>query len=88
MQTAKIIREKLEGALSPLQIRILDESAHHAGHAGAREGGESHFRVEIVATQFEGLSRVARHRLIYAALGNAFSEGLHALQIIAKAPGE
>lgn len=88
MQTSKIIREKLEEALSPLQIRILDESAHHAGHAGAREGGESHFRVEIVAKQFEGLNRVARHRLIYAALGNAFSEGLHALQIIAKAPGE
>lgn len=88
MQTSKLIREKLEEALNPLQIRILDESAHHAGHAGAREGGESHFRVEIVAKQFEGLSRVARHRLIYAALGNAFSEGLHALQIIAKAPGE
>lgn len=88
MQTSKLIREKLEEALSPLQIRILDESAHHAGHAGAREGGESHFRVEIVAKQFEGLNRVARHRLIYAALGNAFSEGLHALQIIAKAPGE
>lgn len=88
MQTSKIIREKIEAALNPLQIRILDESAHHAGHAGAREGGESHFRVEIVAKQFEGLSRVARHRLIYAALGNAFSEGLHALQIIALAPGE
>ena len=89
MKTSELLREKLQTALSPLQIRILDESAHHAGHAGAREGGESHFRVEIVAKQFEGLSRVARHRLVYAALGNnAFAEGLHALQIIAKAPGE
>ena len=88
MDKANQIREVLERSLSPLQIRILDESAHHAGHAGAREGGQSHFRLEIVARQFEGLNRVARHRLIYQALGNAFSEGLHALQIIAKAPGE
>lgn len=88
MTKATQIREALEKALSPLQIRILDESAHHAGHAGANAGGESHFRLEITASQFTGLNRVARHRLIYAALGNAFSEGLHALQIIAKAPGE
>lgn len=88
MTKSTLIREKLEAALSPLQLKILDESAHHVGHAGAREGGESHFRVEIVASQFTGLNRVARHRLIYAALGNAFDEGLHALQIIAKAPGE
>lgn len=88
MNTSAIIREKLETALSPLQLRILDESAHHAGHAGAREGGSSHFRVEIISSQFAGLNRVARHRLVYQALGDAFSQGLHALQIIAKAPGE
>ncbi len=86
--TANLLREKLEAALAPLQIRILDESAHHVGHAGARDAGESHFRLEIVAKQFSGLNRVARHRLIYEALGNAFSEGLHALQIIAKSPEE
>ena len=87
-KTSVILRKKLEAALSPLQLRILDESAHHAGHVGSPGGGESHFRLEIVASQFTGLSRVARHRLIYAALENAFDEGLHALQIIAKAPGE
>lgn len=88
MQRTTQIREAIENALSPLQIRILDESSHHAGHAGYGEGGQSHFRIEVVAKQFVGLNRVARHRLIYQALGNAFSEGLHALQIIAKAPGE
>jgi len=88
MRKADLIRERLENALSPLQIRILDKSAHHAGHIGAPDGGESHFYLEIVSRQFEGLSRVARHRLIYKALENAFDEGLHALQIDAKAPGE
>lgn len=88
MTTTQHIREKLEAALSPLSIRILDESAHHAGHAGANPAGNSHLRLEIVAKQFEGLNRVARHRLVYQALGNAFNEGLHALQIITKAPGE
>lgn len=88
MQKASLIREKIEAALAPLKLKILDESAHHIGHAGYGEGGESHFRIEIVASQFAGLNRVARHRLVYSALGDAFSEGLHALQIIAKAPGE
>ena len=88
MRKADILREKLESRLAPLQIRILDESARHAGHVGAQPGGESHFQLEIVSHQFEGLSRVQRHRLIYEALGNAFDEGLHALRIIAKAPNE
>ncbi len=88
MRKADLIRERLEASLSPLQIRIMDESLNHAGHAGAAPGGESHFRLEIVSHKFDGLSRVARHRLIYEALGNAFDEGLHALKIDAKAPGE
>jgi BolA family transcriptional regulator, general stress-responsive regulator len=83
-----MIRQRLEDELQPLQIRILDESLHHAGHVGANPEGESHLRLEIVSRKFEGLSRVARHRLVYKALGNAFDEGLHALKIEAKAPGE
>ncbi len=88
MRKAELIRERLESKLSPLQIRIMDESLHHAGHVGANPGGESHFRLEVVSHQFAGLSRIARHRLIYEALGDAFNEGLHALRIDAKAPGE
>ena len=88
MTKAELIRERLESELQPLQIRIIDESIRHAGHVGANPGGESHFHLEIVARKFEGLSRVERHRLIYKALGNAFNEGLHALKIDAKAPGE
>ncbi len=88
MRRADLIREKLEAALEPLEIRILDESLRHAGHAGANPGGESHFNLEIISHKFDGLSRVARHRLIYKALEGAFDEGLHALHIVAKAPGE
>jgi BolA protein len=88
MRKVEIIRARLEKALSPLQLKILDESAHHAGHAGATPEGETHFNVEIVSKQFEGLNRVARHRLVYAALDGAFSEGLHALAVHTKAPGE
>jgi BolA protein len=88
MRKADLIRERLESKLAPLQIRIMDESLRHAGHMGANPGGESHFTLEVVARQFKGLSRIARHRLIYEALGDAFNEGLHALRIEAKAPGE
>jgi BolA family transcriptional regulator, general stress-responsive regulator len=88
MRKADMIREKLEKELSPVLLKVHDDSQQHAGHAGANEGGESHFSLEIVSDRFRGLSRVARHRLIYKALGNAFDEGLHALRIDAKAPGE
>jgi BolA protein len=88
MSNAGLIRERLESKLEPLHLRVLDESAQHAGHAGARTGGDSHFTLEIVSQRFTGLSRVARHRLIYEALGDAFEQGLHALRIDAKAPGE
>ncbi len=88
MRKIDVIRDRLEQALHPLQLKILDESAHHAGHVGANSGGESHFLLEITCKQFEGLSRVARHRLVYTALAGAFDEGLHALQIRTRAPGE
>jgi len=88
MRKIDVIRERLEQALSPVQLKILDESAHHAGHSGATPEGETHFRVEIISKHFEGLSRVARHRLVYAALDGVFSEGLHAIEIYTKTPGE
>jgi BolA protein len=82
------IREQLEIALAPQHLKILDESAHHAGHVGVGPGGETHFRIEITCHQFVGLSQVERHRMVYKALNNAFAEGLHALEIYTKAPGE
>ena len=62
------IREKLEAAFAPKVLDVEDDSASHRGHAGAPEGGESHFNVEIQADAFEGMSRVARHRAVHEAL--------------------
>lgn len=73
-------------ALEPLDLRWQDDSHLHAGHAGAREGG--HYRLRLVSPHFIGLTRIARHRLIYDALGPLGPAGVHALSIDAKAPGE
>ncbi len=78
----------LREQLAPITIEITDDSAKHAGHAGARAGGESHFTVYIVSVAFQGKSAVARHRLVYGALKPLLDEGLHALVIEAKAPDE
>jgi BolA family transcriptional regulator, general stress-responsive regulator len=75
-------------ALDPILLDIVDESHLHAGHAGAREGGSTHYRVRVVSAQFEHQSRVARHRLVYSLLTAEFADGLHALALVAKAPGE
>ena len=76
------IEEKLRASLNPSYLEVLDESALHAGHAGANaEGFGSHFRVRIASPAFAGKSRVARHRLVYDALQNFIDEGLHALAI-------
>ena len=88
MRTADIITEKLTSAFSPQSLKVVDESHLHAGHAGSREGGQTHYRVYIVSNAFEGKSRVERHRMVNAALAGAFERGLHALAIQAKAPGE
>jgi BolA protein len=72
--------------LAPLDLQWGDDSHLHAGHAGAREGG--HYRLRLVSARFSGMTRVARHRLIYDALGPLGPLGVHALQIDAKAPGE
>lgn len=82
--TAGQLEARLREALAPTQLRVIDESAAHAGHAGAAEG--SHFRVEIRSAAFAGLSRLARHRLVYDALSSQIRQGIHALAIVAEAP--
>jgi BolA protein len=82
------IEAKLTKAFSPQSMTVIDESHLHAGHSGARPGGESHFRVKIVAQAFVGMSRVERHRLINHALAEELSGRVHALAIEAAAPDE
>jgi BolA protein len=74
--------------LDPVALDVVDDSAKHAGHAGARAGGQTHYNVLIVSPRFEGLNRVARHRLVNQALVAEFETGLHALSLVLKAPGE
>jgi BolA protein len=83
---ALAIEGALRDALQPLDLVVQDDSHLHAGHAGAREG--SHYTVRLVSERFAGLSRVARHRLVYDALGAQMRSGIHALAIDARAPGE
>jgi BolA family transcriptional regulator, general stress-responsive regulator len=79
---------RLTEALDPSALDVLDESDRHAGHTGARAGGGTHYRVRVVSAQFEHRSRVERHRLVYDLLATEFADGLHALALVAKAPGE
>ena len=83
-----LIRSRLETAFSPERLEVVDDSARHAGHAGASASGESHFNVVIVSTAFQGVGRVERQRRVNKALAEAFAGGLHALSIKALAPGE
>ena len=85
---AERIAAKLETALSPERLNVIDESHQHQGHGGWREGGETHFRVEIVSVAFAGKSRLERHRLVNGALAQELAESVHALAIAARAPGE
>ncbi|HCS12494.1 MAG: BolA family transcriptional regulator [Zetaproteobacteria bacterium CG06_land_8_20_14_3_00_59_53] len=82
------IRRTLEAVLSPVRLEIEDQSAQHAGHAGVRGHGGGHFAVLIVAGCFAGKSRIARHRMVHDALGDAFRHEIHALSIRAEAPEE
>jgi len=88
MSVAHRIRDKLTSALNPTKLEIVDESHRHAGHAGARPGGETHFRVEVVAAAFQGKSRLERQRMVYAALKAEMSQQIHALSLVTRAPGE
>lgn len=84
--TTQQIETALREALAPLQLEVQDDSHLHAGHAGAREG--RHFSVHVVSGRFTGLSRVARHRLVYDSLRLLMPTGIHALAIDARAPGD
>jgi BolA protein len=88
MATADIIAQKLTVAFAPLELAVEDESARHAGHAGARPGGETHFSVRIVSSAFEGQSRVERHRRIHEVLAGELAGQIHALALTALTPAE
>ena len=88
MRMQERIAAQLKTALAPERLEVIDDSAKHAGHAGARPGGETHYTVEIVSAAFAGKSRVQRHRLVYDALKGELAGGVHALAIEARAPGE
>ncbi len=82
------IQTKLTAAFQPTRLEIEDDSGRHAGHSGAREGGESHFNVTIESSAFSGAGKVARQRMIYQALAEEMAGPVHALSIKALAPGE
>ena len=88
MRTADLITQKLTEAFSPQSLRVEDESHRHEGHAGHRPGGQTHFRVYIVADSFKGKTRLERHQMINQALAGELAGGIHALAIHAAAPGE
>jgi BolA protein len=88
MRIEHLITRKLTEAFDPESLRVVDESHQHAGHSGHRPGGETHFRLYIVAEAFRGKSRLERHRMINATLSSELAGGVHALAIHAAAPGE
>ena len=84
----KLIETRLKQSLDVQQLLIIDDSAKHAGHAGAKERGGGHFTIKIVSEQFQNKSAVQRHRMIYSALGDAMETEIHALSIKALTPDE
>ena len=88
MTVADTIRAKLTAAFAPERLEVVDQSHKHKGHAGWREGGETHFHVTLVSQTFAGQSRVARQRAVYAALAEELAGPVHALEVTARAPGE
>jgi BolA family transcriptional regulator, general stress-responsive regulator len=88
MDVRQTIAKKLADTFAPTSLEVIDESHQHAGHGGHRPGGETHFRVNMVAEAFRGKSRLERHRMINATLTDELQAGVHALAIHAAAPGE
>jgi BolA family transcriptional regulator, general stress-responsive regulator len=89
MTITDALQRKITEALAPVSLAVINESHLHAGHQEKFDGrGETHFRIRIVCAQFEGMSRIARHRAITGLLDAEFAAGLHALAIEASAPGE
>jgi len=87
MNVAAEIRSRL-AALEPVEVDLADESEQHRGHAGYQAGGNTHWRLSIVSPRFAGQSVVARHRMVYQALGNLMQNPIHALAISARSPEE
>ena len=87
MSVAAKIRERL-ASLEPLDLDLVDESAQHVGHAGHRPGGGTHWRLSITSPRFSGQPIVARHRMVYQALGELMQDPIHALAISARSPEE
>lgn len=85
---AQRIQAALEGAFPPARVQVADDSASHAGHAGATPGGETHYRVTVVSPAFAGMARVARSRAAHAVLAGEFAGGLHALSLSLQTPAE
>jgi len=85
MSRLELVRARLQ-VLDPLQFQLIDDSAAHTGHLGARDGG--HFRLSIVSAAFSGKNTVTRHRMVYSALQDLMQDGIHALTIVALAPEE
>jgi len=88
VSVAETIRDKLTARFAPTRLVILDESHRHAGHAGARPEGETHFAVTMVSPAFAGLNRVARQRLVYETLAGELASGVHALSLTTLAADE
>lgn len=88
MQTKDVMIEKLTKAFAPERLDVQDESERHKGHGGWREGGQTHYRINIVAQAFAGKSRLERHRMVNAVLAAELNGGVHALALHAAAPGE
>ena len=85
---AQSLSRKLTAALSPVALEILDDSARHAGHAGAAPGGETHFTISITSAAFAGMNRFARQRRVYAIVAEELVGPVHALSLTTRAPGE
>lgn len=87
-QRLERLRQTLEARFQPALLEITDDSASHAGHAGASPGGETHYSVHMVSAVFAGMSRVARSRAVHEALAGEFTSGLHALALRLQSPAE
>ncbi len=82
------MEQVLRTALNPSVLEVIDESGRHAGHAGARDGGETHYALTIVSQTFSGLNRIARSRMVNDLLANEFNSGLHAVSLLLRSPDE
>jgi BolA family transcriptional regulator, general stress-responsive regulator len=88
MNIKERITAKLTAGLDPIRLAVEDESHLHAGHAGARAGGETHYRIKVASARFAGKGRIERHRMVYALLAEEIAQGVHALALQTQAPEE